>query len=648
MAADTLAAPVTGRQLRLGPRTRWETAALLAATAALYLWNLDINGWANPFYSAAAQAGADNFTAFFFGSSDPANSISVDKPPLALWFMSLSVKLFGLSPWSILVPQALMGVATVWFVYRITADYCGHRWGLLAGTMMAVTPTAAMIFRFNNPDALLTLIMTASAYVTIRAMRARQVRWLALTGALVGARFLTKQLQVAFIVPAIAVTIVAFGPWPLLTRLRAAGLTAGTALAVAGTWLGAVALTPAAARPFIGGTRSNSFLELTLGYNGLDRLTGAGSARAAMPGTDGGEPNIPGVLRYLVPEWSSQITWFLPLACAGLIVLVPALRHAHNRSRAEPAFVVLMGLWFLTSAGALSLVSVQTIHPYYFPRTGPRHVLPRCCGAQGSARPTESNLNTGSDRGRRWRKRHRRAVGCPRSPKHLPLAATHPWRRVGHRVGMAHPASTARSPHRTAGAGRPGPHPAVHTSPVERLHRRRSPCRGRSHRGAAHQRDPARRPCRSDPQRSHFSCEILHALRCPPGYDHRGSVAGGQTDSHMGRSGHRLFNGGPLPTREPASCDPSRRLRRHGRRPHARGIRIVRQGWQGGLLHRWSGSTNHRARAWRVCGDPVVGAQYLHVRTYRFDVPLRPQRCKPLIRQGTATARPASAGRAVR
>lgn len=366
MAADTLAAPVTGRQLRLGPRTRWETAALLAATAALYLWNLDINGWANPFYSAAAQAGADNFTAFFFGSSDPANSISVDKPPLALWFMSLSVKLFGLSPWSILVPQALMGVATVWFVYRITADYCGHRWGLLAGTMMAVTPTAAMIFRFNNPDALLTLIMTASAYVTIRAMRARQVRWLALTGALVGAGFLTKQLQVAFIVPAIAVTIVAFGPWPLLTRLRAAGLTAGTALAVAGTWLGAVALTPAAARPFIGGTRSNSFLELTLGYNGLDRLTGAGSARAAMPGTDGGEPNIPGVLRYLVPEWSSQITWFLPLACAGLIVLVPALRHAHNRSRAEPAFVVLMGLWFLTSAGALSLVSVQTIHPYYF------------------------------------------------------------------------------------------------------------------------------------------------------------------------------------------------------------------------------------------------------------------------------------------
>ena len=51
-----------GEQLRLG--------FLLAGTAVLYLWNLSVNGWANSFYSAAAQAGASDWTAMLFGASD--------------------------------------------------------------------------------------------------------------------------------------------------------------------------------------------------------------------------------------------------------------------------------------------------------------------------------------------------------------------------------------------------------------------------------------------------------------------------------------------------------------------------------------------------------------------------------------------------
>ena len=90
--------------------TRPALAVLLAGTAVLYFWGLGESGWANSFYSAAAQAGSESWKAFFFGSSDAANSITVDKPPLALWPMALSVKLFGLSSWSILAPQALAGV----------------------------------------------------------------------------------------------------------------------------------------------------------------------------------------------------------------------------------------------------------------------------------------------------------------------------------------------------------------------------------------------------------------------------------------------------------------------------------------------------------------------------------------------------------
>ena len=77
-------------------RDRVALAALLAGTAVLYLWNLTASGWANAFYSAAVQAGSQDWTAFFYGASDAAASITVDKPPAALWVMALSVRVFGM------------------------------------------------------------------------------------------------------------------------------------------------------------------------------------------------------------------------------------------------------------------------------------------------------------------------------------------------------------------------------------------------------------------------------------------------------------------------------------------------------------------------------------------------------------------------
>ena len=155
------------------PLERLALAGLLLATAVLYLWGLGASGWANSFYSAAAQAGSESWKAFFFGSSDAANSITVDKTPLALWPMGLSVRIFGLSSWSILVPQALEGVAAVGLLYatvRRTTGSAGA--GLLAGSVMALTPVAVLMFRFNNPDAMLALLLVASAYATLRAVEA--------------------------------------------------------------------------------------------------------------------------------------------------------------------------------------------------------------------------------------------------------------------------------------------------------------------------------------------------------------------------------------------------------------------------------------------------------------------------------------------
>src|SRR5690242_14885385 len=192
---------------RRADRARWERPALcglLLATAVLYLWGLGASGWANSFYSAAAQAGSASWKAFFFGSSDAANSITVDKTPASLWLMAGSVRLFGLSSWSVLVPQALEGVAAVGVLYAAVRRWYGPGAGLLAGAVLASTPVATLMFRFNNPDALLVLLLVGAAYATVRALEAAGTRWLVLAGALVGFGFLAKMLQALLVVPVFA------------------------------------------------------------------------------------------------------------------------------------------------------------------------------------------------------------------------------------------------------------------------------------------------------------------------------------------------------------------------------------------------------------------------------------------------------------
>ncbi|MGZ4674509.1 MAG: ArnT family glycosyltransferase, partial [Ilumatobacteraceae bacterium] len=238
-------------------RARWERPALitlLGLTAVMFLWGLSASGWANSFYSAAAQAGSQSWKAWFFGSSDAANAITVDKPPASLWIMGLSVRMFGLNSWSILVPQALMGVATVGVVYASVRRRFSAAAALLAGAVMATTPVAALMFRFNNPDAMLTLLMALAAYATMRGIEDGRRRWIVLTGALVGFGFLTKQLQVLLVVPPLALAHLVAAPQRL--RRRAADLLIGGAAMVgaAGWWLAIVELTPASMRPFIGGS----------------------------------------------------------------------------------------------------------------------------------------------------------------------------------------------------------------------------------------------------------------------------------------------------------------------------------------------------------------------------------------------------------
>ncbi|GGM14737.1 glycosyltransferase family 39 protein [Dactylosporangium sucinum] len=329
-------------------------ALLLLATGVLYLWNLSASGWGNAFYAAAAQAGGESWKAWFFGSSDASNFITVDKTPAALWVTGLAVRIFGLSSWSILAPQALIGVATVWLLYLTVRRWHGPVAGLLAGAVLATTPIAALMFRFNNPDALLMLLLVAGVYGMVRALERAGTWWLVFAASAVGLGFLTKMLQALLVVPAFALAYLLFAPTGWGRRLVQL-LIAGAALVVsAGWWVAIVELTPASWRPFIGGSQDNSILELTLGYNGFGRLTG--NETGSVGGGQGGGWGETGWSRLFDGQAGGQASWLLP---AALIFLVAGLVWSSRR-----AAYVLWGGWLVTTTVVFS--SMQGIyHDYY-------------------------------------------------------------------------------------------------------------------------------------------------------------------------------------------------------------------------------------------------------------------------------------------
>ncbi len=331
---------------------------LLAATAALYLWNLSASGWANAFYSAAAQAGASDWTAMLFGSSDAANAITVDKTPAALWVIDVSVRMFGLNPWSVLVPQALAGVGAVAVLYAAVRRVSGEGAGLLAGAVLALTPVAALIFRFNNPDALLVLLLVAAAYCVQRACEKDSGRWwLIAAGVLVGFGFLAKMLQALLVLPGFAAAYLVAGRHRMRRRIVDL-LAAAAAVVVSGGWyLLLVELWPAGSRPYIGGSQHDSIVELALGYNGLGRLTGD------EPGGLGNLNFDVGWGRMFGSTMGLDIAWLLP---AAVICLAAGFVITRRAPRTDPvrAALILWGGWLAVTAVVFSFAK-GIVHPYY-------------------------------------------------------------------------------------------------------------------------------------------------------------------------------------------------------------------------------------------------------------------------------------------
>ena len=343
---------------------------LLIATGALYMFGAIHNGMANSYYAAAVQAASQNWTAWLFGSLDTANYVSIDKPPLATMIMGLSARLFGFSSFSMLLPSVLAGVGSVWLLYSVVKRQFGFTSAIISAVTLTLTPVAALMFGFNNPDAILTFMLTASGYAFLRSLEGRRpLLWLGLAGLFTGLAFNTKMLQGLMVLPAMVIVYLAFAKPPIVTRFLHL-MFAGVITTVSTLWWSVLVwLTPSGNRPWVGSTNDNSIWSLIFGYNGFGRLLGnrgggGGGTPSGGHGPGGtGFGGQTGIFRIFNNDFGPNIAWLLVLALASGGLLLWILRKTPRTNRGRAAVIFWM-LWLIIHIVIFSMTS-GVIHPYY-------------------------------------------------------------------------------------------------------------------------------------------------------------------------------------------------------------------------------------------------------------------------------------------
>ncbi len=257
--------------------------------AALRFANLAALGYANHYYTAGVASMLQSWHNFFFVAAEPGGSVSIDKPPVGLWLQVISAYIFGVNGFGVLLPQMLAGILSVIVLYHLVRRWFGMRAGLLAALALAITPVVVATDRNNTMDSTLILTLLLAAWAFIQTTERGKLRHLLLGAALVGIGFNIKMLQAFLPLPAFYALYLLGAKAGLGRKLANLALVSILLLVVSLSWAVIVDLTPADQRPYVGSSGNNSVLNLMLGYNGIERLTGMGGRGGFLSGLFDGD-----------------------------------------------------------------------------------------------------------------------------------------------------------------------------------------------------------------------------------------------------------------------------------------------------------------------------------------------------------------------
>jgi 4-amino-4-deoxy-L-arabinose transferase-like glycosyltransferase len=418
---DTIdtAPPVESRSVaehkNTGSSRLWQRLGLIAVMLVSIFMNfyqLGQNGFGNLYYAAAIRSMLDSWHNFLFVSFDPGGFVSIDKPPLGFWLQAASAKIFGFTPFSIFLPQALAGVLSVLLLYYLVRRHFGVVAGLLAALALAISPISVLTNRNNTIDSTLVLVMLLGAWAVLRAAESGKLRWLLLCAVFVGLGFNIKMLEAYLVVPAYGLLYLLAAPRSIWVRIGHLVLAALLMLTISLSWAVAVDMTPAGSRPYVGSSQNNSEISLALGYNGIQRLLGqfgiggsnagsstngnttrqfqapstsngtstgsfpqpgTGSTGQSPQGGGGGSSGMfntgnPGLLRLFNEPLGGQIVWLLPVALLGMLALAWQRRPRPREDRQQQS-LILWGTWLLTMGVFFSVASF--FHQYYLSTFAP-------------------------------------------------------------------------------------------------------------------------------------------------------------------------------------------------------------------------------------------------------------------------------------
>jgi 4-amino-4-deoxy-L-arabinose transferase-like glycosyltransferase len=357
----------------------WARPAVLGLAVIsgfVYAWGA--GNYLEIYYAAAVRSMSMSWHDFFFGAFDPAGTMSLDKLPGSFWVQALAVRLFGVHPLAVVLPQVIEGALTVLVLYRAVRRLAGPIAGILAAGALVISPATVALNRGNIPDTLMILLLTLAADAAIGAITSGRASRLLVAGLLVGLAFQAKMIEAWLLLPALALVYLLAGAGPTRKRLLAAAAMVLVAVVVSLGWMAVVSLTPASQRPYVDGSTDNSVWQQVFVYNGFGRIDEESPDQQLQSaiGIQLGKPTAPGWNRLLTGALGLDVGWLVPSALVALAAGLIARRRESRRDLVRVGFL-LWGTWLLPFAVVFSAGS--TVNSYYM-----GDLSPPICALAGS------------------------------------------------------------------------------------------------------------------------------------------------------------------------------------------------------------------------------------------------------------------------